>query len=83
MSILDNDKWCFHLKCLLYVRYFLNMSLNQDIHVIAIHAFPKIYLGIKMSDFKGKNGIIFVLFEYTRQDICKLKIAASNLKIDQ
>ena len=26
-----------------------------DIHVIAIHAFPKIYLDIKMSDFETKN----------------------------
>ena len=62
MSILDNDKCCFHLKCLLYVRYFLNMTLNQDIHVIAIHAFPKINLGIKMSDFEAKKNEIIIFF---------------------
>ena len=33
-----------------------------DIQVIAIHAFPKIYLDTKMSDFEAKNDNILVGF---------------------
>ena len=58
-----NDKCCFHLKCLLYVCHFLNMTIPiYTIQVIAIHAFPKIYLAIKMSDFEAKNETILAAF---------------------
>ena len=45
------------LKCLLYVRHFLNMTMP-----IAIHAFSKIYLNIKMSDFEVKHENILAGF---------------------
>ena len=50
-----------------------------DIHVIAIHAFPKIYLDIKMSDFvTNKRKQNYRFYKYTRQ----LNNKVSNLKHD-
>ena len=71
-----HDKCCFHLKCLLYVRLFLIWQY-PDIQVIAIHAFPKIYLDIKMSDFEANSKKNFGgFYKYTQQDVCKLKNTA-------
>ena len=52
-----------------------------DIQVIAMHAFHKIYLNIKMPDFevKIKNILVGSLSIHDR-DICKLNNSASNLK---
>ena len=55
------NKRCFHLKCSLYVRYFLDMT-KPKIQVIAINAFPKIYLNIKMTDFEVKHENILAGF---------------------
>ena len=42
----------------------------QDIQVVAIHAFLKIYLDIKMSDFDTKNeNILAGFYKYTRQRV--------------
>ena len=46
------------------------------IQVIAIHAFHKIYLNIKMPDLEVKTKI----FWWDDRDICKLNNSASNLK---
>ena len=40
-----------------------------DIQVIVIHAFPKIYLDIKMPDFEAKKRNILAFFKYTHQDV--------------
>ena len=49
--------------------------------VIAIHAFQKIYLNIKMPDFDEKNENTLVVFlSIHDRDICKLNDSASNLK---
>ena len=52
-----HDKCGFNLKCLLYARHFLNMAMMR-LHVIAIHAFLKIYLNINIWDFEAKNETI-------------------------
>ena len=49
-----------------------------DIQVIAMYAFPKIYIDIKISDFEANNKNILAGL----QDVCKLKNTASNLKQD-
>ena len=50
-----------------------------DIQVIAKHAFPKIYLDIKMSDFEtNKRKQNYRFYKYTRQ----LNNKVSNLKHD-
>ena len=59
-AFIVHDKCCFHLKCLQYVRHFLNMAMTA-IQVIAIHAFPKIYLDIKISDFETNNKTILAV----------------------
>ena len=52
-----------------------------DIQVIAIHAFHKIYLNIKMPDFEVKTKIFWWVFlSIHDRDICKLNNSASNLK---
>ena len=52
-----------------------------DIQVIAIHAFHKIYMNIKMPDFEVKNENILVSFlSIHDRDICKLNNSTSNLK---
>ena len=50
--IILNFKCCFRLKCLLYLRHFLNMAV--PLQVIAKHAFLKIFLNVKMSDVEVK-----------------------------
>ena len=66
-AIIVHDKCCFNLKCLLNVRHILIWQYLA-MQVIAIHAFPKIYLDIEMSDFKAnnKNIMTFVLVYTTR-----------------
>ena len=52
-----------------------------DIQVIAIHAFHKINLNIKMPDFEVKTKIFWCFFlSIHDRDICKLNNSASNLK---
>ena len=52
-----------------------------DIQVIAIHAFHKIYLNIKMPDLEVKTKIFWWFFLTIHdRDICKLNNSASNLK---
>ena len=51
----------------------------SDIQVIAKHAFPKMYLDIKMSDFETKKRKQnYWFYKYTRQ----LNNKVSNLKHD-
>ena len=46
-----------------------------DIQVIAIHAFPKIYLDMKMLFFVAKNeNILASLYMYIRQNVLSLII---------
>ena len=52
-----------------------------DIQVIAIHAFHKIYLNIKMPDFEAKKENILVGFlSIHDRDIFRLNNSVSNLK---
>ena len=51
-----------------------------DIQVIAIHAFHKIYLNIKMPDLEVKTKIFWSVLTTHDRDICKLNNSASNLK---
>ena len=54
------------------------------IYKIAKHAFPKLYLNIKMSVFDAKKESILAGFlKLTRQGICKLNNAASNVQQDK
>ena len=56
---------------------------GPDIQVIAISAFPKIYLDIKMSDFVAKKRNYFGRFyKHTGQDVCNFNNAASKFKQD-
>ena len=41
---------------------------------------PKLYLGIKLSDFEAKNENSLAVFMYTEQNICKVNNEVSNLK---
>ena len=54
-----------------------------DIQVIAIYAFPKIYLDIKMSDFEANNENILAGFTSIHDKMYKLKNTASKLKQDK
>ena len=67
--------------CYMYVIFLIWQY--PDIQVIAIHAFPKIYLDIKMSDLRQTTKIFDGFYKYTRQDECKLKNTALNLKQDK
>ena len=73
--LLVHDKYCFHLKCLLYVRHFLSMGMPRY-----TRAFHKIYLNIKMSDLDLKMKYFGGVLSIYDRDIYKLNNTASNLK---
>ena len=50
-----------------YINVFFLIWQCPDIQVIAIHAFHKIYLNIKMLDFEVKRKYFGGVFKYTRQ----------------
>ena len=49
------------------------------LQVIAKHAFHKILLNVKMSDFEVKMKKNMAFFKYRRQDICSVNNAVSTL----
>ena len=57
-DITELDKCCFNMIFLLYVRHFYIMTC-PDIYEIAKHAFPKLYLNMKMSVFEAKKEIFW------------------------
>ena len=66
----------------MYAIFLIWQSL--DMQVIAIHAFHKIYLNIKMSDFEVKTKICWRdFFKVYTTDTCIYKLNNATLNLNQ